>query len=127
MLHTGKAESTIGASPPPKRPSPSNREAGDIAGEARALGDLGNALGVSGDLDRSRQSHERALVLLHDVGDLQAEARELGNLGLLLRRIEDFDAARADHQDAAELLESLELVAEAAKSRFHLSAVLLPC
>lgn len=53
----------------------------DVAGEGRAVGNLGNAYTAIGDYSEAIQYHRRRLKIANDANDLPARARACGNLG----------------------------------------------
>jgi DNA-binding SARP family transcriptional activator/Tfp pilus assembly protein PilF len=75
------------------------RQTGDLIGQARALGSLGNVearlrCGVAA------QHHRRALALFRQAGDRTGQARALSNLGGVERRLGQYGPA-VDHQRQA--------------------------
>ena len=71
----------------------SARLSGDIAGQARALVDLGTVHGRQGRFDQAVDHFQRALPLYRETGDLPGEARAMGSLGLALDRTGDYQRA----------------------------------
>lgn len=57
------------------------REIGDRAGEANALGSLGNAWHALGDTRKAIDFYEQALAIARAIGDRRGEGNSLGNLG----------------------------------------------
>jgi tetratricopeptide (TPR) repeat protein len=101
------------------------RDAGDIDGEARALGDLGNAMEVSGDLSGAVEVHRRALAAFAETGYAHGEAIEHGNLAIALAQLGDFAGAEEEARKAINLHERLDDMSLAAKCRLQLSGYLL--
>lgn len=62
------------------------REAGDRAGEARTLNNMGMFCQVTGQLERALELFEQALPILQDVGDRAGKAATLANLAVTLHR-----------------------------------------
>eukprot|EP00051_Salpingoeca_urceolata_P027727 m.482972 g.482972 ORF g.482972 m.482972 type:complete len:546 (+) comp22733_c0_seq1:302-1939(+) len=56
-------------------------ELGDVAGEGRAVGNLGNAYTALGNFIEAIKFHERRLKIAEEANDLAAKARACGNLG----------------------------------------------
>jgi tetratricopeptide (TPR) repeat protein/transcriptional regulator with XRE-family HTH domain len=76
------------------------RQAGDQAGEADALGELGALQRETGDYPASGAALARALALYRDVGDQPGQAYVLNELGFLRVLTGDYPAAAASHQQA---------------------------
>jgi tetratricopeptide (TPR) repeat protein/transcriptional regulator with XRE-family HTH domain len=82
------------------------RQAGDQAGEADALGELGALQRETGDYPASGAALARALALYRDVGDQPGQAYVLNELGFLRVLTGDYPAAAASHQQALVLARS---------------------
>jgi predicted ATPase/class 3 adenylate cyclase len=70
------------------------KEAGDDAGAAGALGQLGLMAEQQGDLERALTLHDESLALRRAIGDTWGIATSLNNLGLLAHHRGDFARAR---------------------------------
>lgn len=79
------------------------REAGDLAGEATALRDLGVAGMRLGDHTAAMAHFDQALDAARRSGDVGSEAGALNNLGNLHERLCDYDAARRCYEQALPL------------------------
>jgi tetratricopeptide (TPR) repeat protein/transcriptional regulator with XRE-family HTH domain len=76
------------------------RQAGDRAGEARALDDLGLLQGLTGNYAAAGASHRQALALYRELGDRPGEACLLSHLGFVYAATGDFRAATARMRQA---------------------------
>ncbi len=79
------------------------RRAGDRAGQAITLGELGVLAWLTGDHLAATGSLARALALYRDIGDLPGQANILNQLGYLHVLTGDYPAAAASHQQALAL------------------------
>lgn len=79
------------------------RAAGDVAGEATALRDLGVAAMRLGEHETARTHFDRALLAARNSGDPGCEGGALNNLGNLHERLSDYDGARACYEEALPL------------------------
>jgi signal transduction histidine kinase/tetratricopeptide (TPR) repeat protein len=77
--------------------------AGDVAGRARALGELGRAAYLAGDWGRARRAWERARPLWERLADRPAMARALVDLAGLYADLGLLDEARATADRALDL------------------------
>ena len=99
------------------------RRAGDRAGQAIALGELGVLAWLTGDHPAALASLARALTLYRDIGDLPGQANILNQLGEVQKLSGDYPAATASHQQALALARgSGDRLAEA-EALNHLGAV----
>ncbi len=73
-------------------------EAGDRAGEAEAIGNLGLVYQNLGEFAHAREHHEQHLEIVRELGDRAAEARGLGNLGLVHGAIGEYPRAKEYHE-----------------------------
>src|SRR5262245_41663769 len=80
-----------------------SREVGDRAGEAKALGGLGNVDFALGDCTSARRRQEECLALWRELGDRAGEASALGNLGNVDHRVGDYSKAREHHERSVAL------------------------
>ena len=83
------------------------RQAGDRAGQAGALNELGPLQRVTGDCPAAAASLTRALELYRDLGDRLGQASALDQLGRVQRDTGDYPAAAASHQQALALYRDL--------------------
>jgi tetratricopeptide (TPR) repeat protein/transcriptional regulator with XRE-family HTH domain len=82
-------------------------QAGDPAGEADMLNELGALQRETGDYPAAAASQHRALALYRDTGDLPSQAYVLDQLGILRSLTGDYPAAAACHQQALALFRDL--------------------
>jgi tetratricopeptide (TPR) repeat protein/transcriptional regulator with XRE-family HTH domain len=82
-------------------------QAGDRAGQARALTSLGATQGSAGNYRAAAASVTQALALYHDLGDRAGQANALNNLGIVQRWSGDYQAAAASCRQALELFRDL--------------------
>jgi tetratricopeptide (TPR) repeat protein/transcriptional regulator with XRE-family HTH domain len=82
------------------------RQAGNMPGEAGALGELALRAWLTGDHPVAAASLTRALALYRDIGDLCGQAYALDHLGIVQRLTGDYPAAAASHQQAVALARS---------------------
>ena len=75
-------------------------QAGDRAGQAGALNELGLLQRATGDFPAAAASHRQALELYHGLGDRLGRASTLDNLGRVQHETGDYPAAAASHQQA---------------------------
>ena len=85
----------------------SAHHAGDAAGEAGALDNLGLALREVRRFDEAITAHRQALALFTELGDRHGQAMALDNLGLALREVRRFDEAITAHQQGLALFTEL--------------------
>ena len=83
------------------------RQAGDRAGQAGALNELGILQRATGGYPAADASHQQALELYRDLGDRLGQASTLDNLGRVQRDTGDYPAAVASHQQALALYRDL--------------------
>ncbi len=79
------------------------RQAGDRAGEAEALAELGGVQQLRGEYPAAAASLTRALALFRDLGDRPGEAHALNQLGFVHVLTGDYPAAAASQQQALAL------------------------
>jgi tetratricopeptide (TPR) repeat protein/transcriptional regulator with XRE-family HTH domain len=79
------------------------RQAGDRAGEAGALGELGSVQQLRGEYPAAAASLARAVALFRDLGDRPGEAYALSQLGFVHVLTGDYRAAAASQQQALAL------------------------
>ena len=79
------------------------RQAGDRAGQAGALNELGLLQRVTGDYPAATTSHQQALEMYRGLGDRLGQASALDQLGRVQFEIGDFPAATTSHQQAIAL------------------------
>lgn len=77
-------------------------EAGDLAGESRALHAMAEVPIDQGDLEQARTLYEQALALARQTGDKKATARELGNIGVIYAQEGDFPSGLKFYREALE-------------------------
>ena len=82
------------------------RQAGDRAGEAEALAELGGVQQLRGEYPAAAVSLARALALFRDLGDRPGEAHALNQLGFVHVLTGDYPAAAASQQQALALARS---------------------
>ena len=82
-------------------------QAGDRAGQAGALNELGLVQRATGDFPAAAASHRQALELYRELGDRLGQASTLDNLGRVQRDTGDYPAASASHQQALALFRDL--------------------
>ena len=82
-------------------------QAGDRAGQAGALNELGLLQRVTGDYPAAAASLTRALELYRDLGDRLGQASALDNLGRVQFETSEYPAATASHQEALALYRDL--------------------
>jgi tetratricopeptide (TPR) repeat protein len=73
----------------------------DRVNEARALNNLGSALGEAGRFEEAIAAHQDAAAIFRETGDRHGEGIALDNLGNALGEAGRFEEAIAAHQDAA--------------------------
>ena len=78
-------------------------QAGDRAGQAGALNELGLLQRATGDCPAAAASHRQALELYRGLGDRLGQASALDNLGRVQHETGDYPAAAASHQQALAL------------------------
>ena len=83
------------------------RQAGDRAGQAGALNELGILQRATGAHQAATASHQQALELYRGLGDRLGQASALDNLGRVERETGDYPAA-ASHQQALALYRDLD-------------------
>jgi tetratricopeptide (TPR) repeat protein/transcriptional regulator with XRE-family HTH domain len=83
------------------------RQAGDRAGQASALNELGILQRASGDFPAAAACHQQALELYCGLGDRLGQASALDQLGKVQRDTGDFPAAIVSHEQALELYRDL--------------------
>ena len=74
------------------------REVGDRHGEAKALGNLGNAYLDLGEPRRAIENFGQVLSMMCEIGDRRGEATALGNLGAVYRDLGEPQRAIEYHQ-----------------------------
>ncbi len=79
------------------------REAGDSAGLAAALGNMGSISLDQGDLDKALQCFQEALSIDRGISNRIGQAHQLGNIGLVYREQGQLDQALENHQRALEI------------------------
>jgi predicted ATPase len=84
------------------------REAGDRAGTAGSLGQLGLAAEQRGEFDRAQHLHEESLALRREIDDRRGVATALNNLGLLAYRRGELSRARTLLTEGLELNRELK-------------------
>jgi DNA-binding SARP family transcriptional activator/tetratricopeptide (TPR) repeat protein len=82
------------------------RQAGDMAGQAGALDNLGLLEWLAGDFPGAAASHQKALALYRDLGDQPGQVYALNHLGLVHRETGNYPAAMISHQQALALAHS---------------------
>ncbi|HEV2375355.1 MAG TPA: helix-turn-helix transcriptional regulator [Streptosporangiaceae bacterium] len=83
------------------------RQAGDRAGEADALNELGILRTQTGDYPAAAVNLSGALALYRDLGDRAGEAGVLNRLGIMHAHTSEYPAAVACHQQALDLAREL--------------------
>ena len=83
------------------------RQAGDRAGQAGALNELGLLRRATGAHPAAAASHQQALDLYRDLGDRLGQASALDNLGRVQYETGEYPAAAASHQQALTLYHDL--------------------
>lgn len=83
------------------------RHAGEAAGEAEALENLGKAAFQALRLDEAEESHRAALAIRRRMGDRRGTARSVNALGLLGLRRRRLDEASSHFADSAEIFGEL--------------------
>ncbi len=79
------------------------RQAGDRAGQADALTQLGILHGVAGDYLAAAACHRQAMAIYRDIGDRLGQARALNYLGEVQSLTADYPAAAASETEALAL------------------------
>ena len=82
-------------------------QAGDRAGQAGALNELGILQRVTAGYPAAAASHQQALELYRGLGDRLGQASAVNHLGTVQRLTGDFPAAAASHQQALALYRDL--------------------
>ena len=80
----------------------------DYVGEARALGIMGTAAAISGDLREARTALERALVLLRQGGDATYETATMINLAIAYKQLNLRTLEQATLHEALRLAQEIE-------------------
>jgi len=83
-------------------------EAGDLAGESKALHDLAEVPFNQGDLEQAKTLYEQALTLARQTGDKKALSRELGNIGAIYAQQGDFAAGLKTYRQALEAARDID-------------------
>ena len=83
------------------------REAGDSAGLAAALGNMGSISLDQGDLDKALERFQEALLIDRGISNRMGQAHQLGNIGLVYREQGRMDQALDHLQRALEIQEDL--------------------
>jgi tetratricopeptide (TPR) repeat protein/transcriptional regulator with XRE-family HTH domain len=83
-------------------------QAGDRAGQADALNELGILQGVTGDYPAAAASHRQALELYRGLGDRLGQASALDNLGRVQHQTGDYRAAAANHRQALAIFRDID-------------------
>ena len=84
------------------------RQAGDRAGQAGALNELGILQRATGAHPAAAASHQQALELYRGLGDRLGQASALDNLGRVQHETGEYPAAAASHQQALALYRDLD-------------------
>jgi tetratricopeptide (TPR) repeat protein/transcriptional regulator with XRE-family HTH domain len=82
-------------------------QAGDRAGQAYAVSQLGIVQSLTGDYPAATASYQQAVGLHHDLGDQAGVAYALNNLGVLRSQAGDHPAAAASYQQALAIAQGL--------------------
>ena len=98
-------------------------QAGDRAGQAGALNELGILQRQTGDFPAAAASYHQALKLYKDLGDRLGQAGALDNLGRVQLDTGDYPAAAASHQQALALYRDLGHQAGQASATTNLGTV----
>ena len=99
------------------------RQAGDRAGQAGALNELGLLQRATGAHPAAAASHQQALELYRGLGDRLGQASALDNLGRVQRETGEYTAAAASHQHALALYRDLDHRAGQALATTNLGTV----
>ena len=83
------------------------KELGDMAGEGRAYGNLGNAYRGLGDFQKAVKYHNQALSIAKELGDRAGEGRFYGNLGNTYQSLGDFKQAVKYHNQRLSIAKEL--------------------
>ena len=83
-------------------------EAGDLAGESKALHDLAEVPFNQGDLEQAKALYEQALTLARQTGDKKALSRELGNIGAIYAQQGDFATGLKTYRQALEAARDID-------------------
>jgi tetratricopeptide (TPR) repeat protein len=83
------------------------RQAGDRAGQADALNELGVLQRVSGDCPAATTSYQQALVIFRDIGHRLGQALATGNAALVHMRTGDYPSAVASLTEALDMYRNL--------------------
>jgi len=83
-------------------------QAGDQAGQAGALNELGILQRATGAFAAAAAGHQQALELYRGLGDRLGQASALDNLGRVKRETGDYPAAAASHQQAFAIFRDLD-------------------
>ena len=78
-----------------------------LAGEGRALGNLGLAYNDLGQYERAINFHEQSLVLFREIGDRAGEGRALGNLGLAYNNLGQYERTIDFHEQSLVLFREI--------------------
>ncbi len=100
------------------------RETGDVFREHIALGELGYAQTVVGDLDGARESYARSLTISRRLGDPAGEASALSNIGAICERQGAYDLALDYYTESLELREQLDIPEDTAQALLNVAGVL---
>ena len=84
-------------------------EIGDKNGEAKSLGNLGNAYDSLGNYQEALNCHQQSLEIQHEIGDMNGEGTSLFNLALTLLHLDQNDNALKHFQQALTIYENLKL------------------
>jgi len=82
-------------------------DAGDLAGESRALHAMAEVPIDQGDFEKAKTLYEQALALARQTGDKKATARELGNIGVIYAQEGDFPTALKFYWEALDASQAI--------------------
>ncbi|MFN8423135.1 MAG: tetratricopeptide repeat protein [Anaerolineae bacterium] len=99
------------------------RRAGDLAGVARALQSLGNAVSYQGDYVAARTHFEQSVAIRRAIGDLWGLEDLLNNLGVTAFGLGQLEAARALHEEALAMRRRVGSAPGIAQSELNLASI----
>lgn len=99
------------------------RRAGDLAGVARALQSLGNAVSYQGDYVAARTHFEQSVAIRRAIGELWGLEDLLNNLGVTAFGLGQLEAARALHEEALAMRRRIGSAPGIAQSELNLASI----
>jgi tetratricopeptide (TPR) repeat protein len=99
------------------------RKIGDVAGGARALGNIGVVYDSLGQYTEALGYYQQALEIARKIGDVAGEANDLGNIGIVYDRLGQYTEALGYYQQALEIARKIGDVAGEANDLGNIGVV----